>query len=253
MQYHEFLNPLTEIIDDIRITIVTHDFKKETIEYLGYNNSSLDGFGTGTEGSSIDYYNLISILQNRLIDVQENLRSFSFEQGDAAIQELKKVNLSCNRLIEKLNHPHYREGLVFKMHDSLKPRLNATYKEELTKVLQLLHSSLMTTNQLIQRLIKQSIDQPAIISKTKKLEKIKYNGNAASFGYLMLEMAKQGLIDVPTSKGDLSFTALAKLCFQYFDIKATEGTLVKELNENSNKLSETKRAKFTIPSLSELK
>jgi hypothetical protein len=85
-----------------------------------------------------------------------------------------------------------------------------------------------------------------------QVKKIKWNGSPSVFGYLFLELVKKGFIDPPPYNGEPNFAELSRLCFQYFDIDTTPENLKKVLNENSNQLSETKRAKFTIPHLSDL-
>lgn len=85
------------------------------------------------------------------------------------------------------------------------------------------------------------------------LKKIEWKGSPASFGYLFLELVKNGFIEPPLRNGEPNFTGLAKLCFQYFNVKNTDlEYLTKQLNPNSNLLSDTKRAKFTIPNISDL-
>jgi hypothetical protein len=84
-------------------------------------------------------------------------------------------------------------------------------------------------------------------------EKIKWNGSPAVFGYLFLELVKKGFITPPLFNGEPNFTALSRLCFEYFEIDTTPENLTKALNEKSNPLSNTKRAKFTIPERSDLK
>ncbi len=90
-------------------------------------------------------------------------------------------------------------------------------------------------------------------------EKIKWKGTPSQFGYLFLELVKHGFIDPPLYNGETNHTGLARLCYEYFDIDTTPGNLTKELKpdnkitgERKNTLSDTKRAKFTIPYLSDL-
>jgi len=96
-------------------------------------------------------------------------------------------------------------------------------------------------------------------------EKIKWKGTPSQFGYLFSELVKHGFIEPPLYNGETNYTGLAKLCYEYFDIesepgkKTTPGNLTKELKpdndktgERKNTLSDTKRAKFNIPYLSDL-
>lgn len=83
-------------------------------------------------------------------------------------------------------------------------------------------------------------------------EKIKWSGTPSQFGYLMNCLVKKGFIDPPLYNGETNFSGLARLCYDYFDIETTIGNLTKEVNPEKNTLSETKRAKFNIPGLSDL-
>ena len=83
-------------------------------------------------------------------------------------------------------------------------------------------------------------------------ERIKWQGTPSQFGHLMLELVKQGFVGTKLHNGETNFSALARLCFNCFEIETTIGNLTKELNPEKNTLSDTKRAKFTIPNLSDL-
>ena len=83
-------------------------------------------------------------------------------------------------------------------------------------------------------------------------DKIKWLGTPSQFGYIFLELVKQGFIELTLHNGDSNFTELARRCYKYFDIDTTPENLKKEMNPNKNTLSDTKRAKFTIPNLSDL-
>jgi hypothetical protein len=85
------------------------------------------------------------------------------------------------------------------------------------------------------------------------VKKIKWKGSPSVFGYLFLELVKKGFIDPPPYNGEPNFAELSRLCFQYFDINTTPENLKKALNEKSNQLSDTNRAKFRIPESSDFK
>lgn len=82
--------------------------------------------------------------------------------------------------------------------------------------------------------------------------KITWKGTPSQFGYLFLELTKQGFIELPSHAGNGSYSGLAKRCFESFDIKTTVENLKKEMNPDKNSLSQGKRVKFTIPNISEL-
>jgi hypothetical protein len=90
------------------------------------------------------------------------------------------------------------------------------------------------------------------VQQVQPLKKIKFNGTPSQFGYIFLELIKHGHVEPPLHNGEPNYAAFARLCFDYFDISTTLGNLTKELNPSSNKLSDTKRAKFSIPDLSDL-
>lgn len=82
--------------------------------------------------------------------------------------------------------------------------------------------------------------------------KIKWSGTPSQFGYLFLELVKNGFIEPPLYNGETNYKGLARLCYQNFDINTTPGNIEKEMNPNKNTLSDTKRAKFTIPNISDI-
>jgi hypothetical protein len=96
--------------------------------------------------------------------------------------------------------------------------------------------------------ILKKLDRDAAVPK---IERIKWKGSPALFGYIFSELVKNGFIDPPLFRGDPNYAGLAKLCFQYFNVNETTiENLIKEMNPKKNSLSDTKRAKF--PNLSDL-
>lgn len=79
-----------------------------------------------------------------------------------------------------------------------------------------------------------------------KHDKIKWLGTPSQFSYIFSELANNGFIEYPIHKGEISPTRLARLCFSNFGIETTENSLITEF-KNGSSLSETYRAKFTIP------
>jgi len=85
--------------------------------------------------------------------------------------------------------------------------------------------------------------------------KIQWKGTAALFGYLFMELIKKGYIEPELHNGEMSYAGTAKLFFNHFNVNNTTiDNLIKEINpaHDKNTLSPTKRAKFTIPNLSDL-
>ncbi|MCX6234985.1 MAG: hypothetical protein NT175_09745 [Bacteroidetes bacterium] len=89
-------------------------------------------------------------------------------------------------------------------------------------------------------------------NKPTKYEKIIWKGTPSVFGYLFHELIAKGFIEPPLHNGEINYTKCARLCLKYFDIKTTEGTLINMINPEKCNLSETKKAKFTIPEINDL-
>jgi hypothetical protein len=83
-------------------------------------------------------------------------------------------------------------------------------------------------------------------------DKIRWKGTPSQFGFLINRLVCHGFIDPPIYNGETNFTGLARLCYDHFEIETTLGNLTKEVNPEKNTLSDTKRAKFTIPDLIDL-
>jgi len=84
-------------------------------------------------------------------------------------------------------------------------------------------------------------------------KKIEWKGSPALFGYLFTELIKKGYIEPELHNGEMSYQGTAKLFFNHFNVNNTTfENLKNEMNPGKCKLSDTKRAKFTIPNLSDL-
>lgn len=85
------------------------------------------------------------------------------------------------------------------------------------------------------------------------LERIQWKGSPEVFGYVFTELVKNGFIELPTHAGNGSYSKLAKLCYQYFNVNNTTiKNLERVLNPKKNFLTEPKREKFQIPNISDL-
>lgn len=86
-----------------------------------------------------------------------------------------------------------------------------------------------------------------------QLEKIKWTGKPSQLGYIVSQLAKHSFIELPTTRGEGSIAGLAKLFYQYFDVRNDKGepttleNLIKEFNAEKNTLSDKSRARITIP------
>jgi len=83
-------------------------------------------------------------------------------------------------------------------------------------------------------------------------EKLKWVGTAAQFGWVFLELAKQGFIELPKTGGQDSYTKYARYCYDAFDIDTTPRNLIKEMNPRSNSLTFANKKGFKIPDRSDL-
>lgn len=99
--------------------------------------------------------------------------------------------------------------------------------------------------------LKRKLDKISVAKNSTTLEKIKWNCSPAVMGYIFSEFVRQNFIAPPLHNGEVNFTRLAKLCWQYFDISSnSEDYFIKQFRESS--LSETKKKKFTIPDLKDI-
>lgn len=102
-------------------------------------------------------------------------------------------------------------------------------------------------------LLKVKLNELEIVNEKQNTKKLKWNCSSSILGFLITELADKGYIEYPKHKTEISQTGLAKLCYQIFEVNATEGTFIKSFNSKSNQLSDSKKAKFTIPQHSDIK
>lgn len=85
------------------------------------------------------------------------------------------------------------------------------------------------------------------------IKKMKWNSSPSVFGHLFFELAKNGFIDFPLRNGDINPTGLAKDLLELFEVNGSNETIIHEFNPLKQSLSVTKRAKFQIPQIADLK
>lgn len=78
--------------------------------------------------------------------------------------------------------------------------------------------------------------------------KLKWLGTVSQFGFIINELIGKGYIEKPTS----SFPKDAKVYLSHFDINTTEGSLIKEINENSNSIAGSNAGKLSLPPINKL-
>lgn len=91
-----------------------------------------------------------------------------------------------------------------------------------------------------------------ITNDKTSLKKLKWLGTPSQFGWVFLELADKGFIELPKTGGQDSHTKYANYCFGIFDIDTTPGNLIKEMNPKSNSLTFANRNEFTFPEISKL-
>ncbi len=84
------------------------------------------------------------------------------------------------------------------------------------------------------------------------ITKMKWNGSAASFGYLFSELVEKGWITPPQRSGKTNWAGFGKLCYLHFDLNSTIDNIIKEINPPKGQYVNNKRDQFTIPDLSSL-
>jgi hypothetical protein len=89
--------------------------------------------------------------------------------------------------------------------------------------------------------------------ESNSANKIKWLGSPSLMGFVFVELMRRGFIELPLYNGEENYTALANHLDNFFEYNGKKSTLEKECSPKSNSLSETKRAKFTIPKLLDLK
>jgi hypothetical protein len=88
----------------------------------------------------------------------------------------------------------------------------------------------------------------------KEKGKLKWKGAPSQFGYLFLELARQGFIELPSTNGEASYRKYSQTCFEMFEFenKTTAQNLEKEMNPGKNTLSDTVRNRFIIPDFKDI-
>jgi hypothetical protein len=90
-------------------------------------------------------------------------------------------------------------------------------------------------------------------NKEHKVQKLKWLGKPEQFGYIFSELARQGFIEMPGTNGEGSYAKYAKVCFELFEFKTNSlDNLERVLNPEKNVLSDSNRAKISIPDIKDI-
>jgi hypothetical protein len=85
-------------------------------------------------------------------------------------------------------------------------------------------------------------------SKRTPAKKLKWMGKPEHLGFIFLELASKGYIELPSTKGDGSYSKYAQICFDMFEFSpaTTLPNLKRAFNPNTNATTDAIRAKFQI-------
>ena len=96
---------------------------------------------------------------------------------------------------------------------------------------------------------------PIITTKAIEMSsKIKWNGSPAHLALLFHELANKGYIEIPSTRGTGSYSKVADLCMSIFEVEGSEASIKKAFTPTRvSQMSDTTKAKLSLPPLSEIK
>lgn len=151
---------------------------------------------------------------------------------------------------EHMNNPDFME--FYNEHSHAK---NVDKKPFLLFIKEILPSfpeiSEMRKNTILEWVEEKMKDIKNNVTPSPTKEKIKWLGSPAVLAFLMQEFVAHNYIQPPNYGSEATMTGLAKLCYEYFDIKAKPEYFERAMR-NPEALSNAKKQKFTIPDSSEI-
>lgn len=142
---------------------------------------------------------------------------------------------------------YYNKVIKYKIPDSDILNSQEDCEDSINK-LYVFHLDLIT--QLIDFLeyqIREIEENPSFYnSGDSSFEKIKWMGNTNQLTFVLIELARKGFIELPSTRGQASLTKFANICLSHFEIKGKPGNFIRDMVAEST-LEEANRAKFTIP------
>lgn len=93
-----------------------------------------------------------------------------------------------------------------------------------------------------------NIDNVGTKSTGNETQKLKWLGTPSQFGFIIQELIGKGYLDRPTSSNQQD----AKIYLSIFNINTTEGTLAKELSENTNSITPENAGKLKMTHINKL-
>lgn len=259
-EYHKLLDKLINVIYDINISIREYDEYEAKVlllndtNYRGFN-INYDEFDTNDVSSPEFDLFILSLCSRIEHDAIRNL----FDVGIEWEIELHRLISSVSKLSKAIGHHglHLRSHLKYcesytELHESY-------HISEISGLLCLISNAVINLYANLCH-IKENVDRYSLKPITRssfattELEKIKFNGGPALFGFIMKLLMRHGYIDPPFVNGDSSFEKLATLCYESFEINGELSSLKKYMGDPKNKsLSEAKAAKFSIPDFKDVK
>lgn len=241
----------------------------EFIYYYDLINLSLE-----KNVSNYSYKSILALIEPLETEIDKTmLNTNSVEQTNIYLENLastflKKVSYSCE-LIDKKNNDTLTETAYYAwLQFNISLSTTSTFINILKRKFYLnnLDFELIANEILGTKSFEKSNNYFSLVNlkrntkdiETKEpeppIEKLKWLGTTAQFGFIINELATNGFIEFPQTHKEESISKLAKLCLNSFSIDTTKGTLENALNpEKSQYLSEIKRKSFTIPNINDIK
>ena len=232
----ELLEQLEDLRNNVSLSRLNEDGSKEQLD------GSRERFETLLEKlnsnpllrkSQLSKEDRISILDNKIAETEDDI--YVYDLFEAA-SELPTVQEQLGFLIRRMHRDNYQEKYqpeVF--HASVENIISGRRR---LSVHERIKEKIQNLKEMKTKPIKSSV-------------KLQWKGSPAQFGYLMLELAQQGYIEIPSTSGEASYRKYATICYKLFELDTTEANLIKEMNPNTNSLVDSNRAKFQIPDLAD--
>lgn len=256
--YHKLLNRLVNVIYDINVSI--REYEEYDTKILQLNDSNFRGFDINYQEYDVNAvgtseFNLLIL--NLCSHIEHEATRCLFDVGTEWDVELHRLISSVSKLSKAIGHNGLYLRSYLKYCESYTELQESYHISEISGLLCLISNAVINLYENLCH-IKENIDRyslkPITSSSfaTTELEKIKFNGGPALFGFIMTELIRQGYIDLPFVNGDTSFEKLAALCYERFEINGELSSLKKYMGGTKN-LSEAKVAKFNIPDFKDVK
>jgi hypothetical protein len=248
-------------------------FKTKFEEFIFYFDVIAHEFGEENFIERYKHFNeLVTPLENEINETILNLNSkehISFYLDKLTSELLGRISLYFFRFeglkkeveSEKSTENEYKIHVFYLSLSSIKMVLdtlkrkfylnNLDFEKVATQIISI--SEFNTINEFLYP-NNNNTQNAVLLEPEPPIEKLKWIGTIAQFGFIINELATKGFIEFPQTHKELSISKLAKLCLNSFNIDTTKGTLENALNpEKPQYLPETKCKSFAIPNINDLK